>query len=189
MYRVHFLGMKVKVAQLCPTLCDPVDYAVHGILQARKLECVAFPFSRGSSQPRDRTQVPHFAGGFFTNWASSLFHNFSITGHFLGSAVWGGRDSAPQRPLSGSDVLLGGPKLPNTIDSSDEWFSFMKIMKTLGFIFFFPVYFHRSYGINFDEWHKDGIEPQHFSPKIFTYCPRIICPLSILSQLIMNFRM
>ena len=47
--------VKVKVAQLCLTLCDPMDYTVHEILQARILEWVAFPFSRGSSQPRDRT--------------------------------------------------------------------------------------------------------------------------------------
>ena len=59
--------VKVKVAQLCPTLCDPTDYTVRGILQARILEWVAFPFSRGSSQPRDQTQVSHIAGGFFTN--------------------------------------------------------------------------------------------------------------------------
>ena len=53
--------MKVKVAQSCPTLCNPMDYAVvYGILQARILDWVAFPFSRGSSQPRDQTQVyPH----------------------------------------------------------------------------------------------------------------------------------
>ena len=50
---------KVKVAQVCPTLCDPMDYTVHGILQARILEWVAFPFSRGSSQPKDQTQVLH----------------------------------------------------------------------------------------------------------------------------------
>ena len=48
--------LKVKVAQLGPTLCDPMDYTVHGILQARILEWVAFPFSRESSQPRDQTQ-------------------------------------------------------------------------------------------------------------------------------------
>ena len=59
--------LKVKVAQSCPTLCDPTDYTVHGILQARILEWVAFPFSRGSSQPRDRTQVSRIAGRFFTN--------------------------------------------------------------------------------------------------------------------------
>ena len=46
---------------------DPIDYTVHGILQARILEWVAFPFSRGSSQPRDCTQVSHIAGGFFTS--------------------------------------------------------------------------------------------------------------------------
>jgi len=44
---------EVKVAQSCPTLCDPMDFTVHGILQARILEWAAFPFSRGSSQPRD----------------------------------------------------------------------------------------------------------------------------------------
>ena len=54
--------MKVKVSQLCPILCNPMNYTVHGILQARILEWVAFPFSRGSSQPRDRTQVSRTAG-------------------------------------------------------------------------------------------------------------------------------
>ena len=49
------------------TLCDQIDYTVHGILQARILEWVAFPFSRGSSQPRDHTQVSSIAGGFFTS--------------------------------------------------------------------------------------------------------------------------
>ena len=44
---------EVKVAQLCLTLCNPVDYRVHGLLQARILEWIAFPSSRGSSQPRD----------------------------------------------------------------------------------------------------------------------------------------
>ena len=59
------------VTQSCLTLCDPTDYTVHGILQARTLEWVAFPFSRGSSQPSDRTQVSHIAGRFFTSWATS----------------------------------------------------------------------------------------------------------------------
>ena len=59
----------VKVAQSCPTLWGPMDYTVHRILQARILEWVAIPFSRGSSQPRDRTQVSHLVGGFFTSWA------------------------------------------------------------------------------------------------------------------------
>ena len=45
-------------------------YTVHGILQARILEWVAFPFSRGSSQPRDQTRVSCIAGRFFTSWAT-----------------------------------------------------------------------------------------------------------------------
>ena len=48
---------EVEVTQLCLTLCNLMDYIVHGILQARILEWVTFPFCRGSSQPRDATQV------------------------------------------------------------------------------------------------------------------------------------
>ena len=53
-----------EVTQSCPTLCDPMDCSlpgssVHGILQARILEWVTISFSRGSYQPRDRTQVTH----------------------------------------------------------------------------------------------------------------------------------
>ena len=63
------------VAQSCPTLCDPMDCSpagsfVHGILQARILDWIAFPFSRGSPQPGDRTQVSRIASGFFTMWAT-----------------------------------------------------------------------------------------------------------------------
>ena len=49
---------QVKVAQSCPILCNPMDYTVHGILQARILEWVAIPFSSGSSWPRNRTGSP-----------------------------------------------------------------------------------------------------------------------------------
>ena len=62
--------IKIKVAQSCLTLHDPMGYTVHGILQARLLEWGAFTFSRGSSQLRDWTQVSHIAGGFFTSWAT-----------------------------------------------------------------------------------------------------------------------
>ena len=58
--------LKVKVTQSCSTFCDPMDCAVHGILQARILDWIAGPFSRGSSQPGDQTQVSCIAGGFFT---------------------------------------------------------------------------------------------------------------------------
>ena len=59
--------MKVKVTKSCLTLYNPMYYTVHEILQARILDWVTFPFSKGSSQPRDRTQVSHIAGGFFTS--------------------------------------------------------------------------------------------------------------------------
>ena len=61
--------VKVKVAQSCPTLCNPIDYIVHGLLQARILEWVAYSFSRDSSWPRNWTGVSCITGGFFTNWA------------------------------------------------------------------------------------------------------------------------
>ena len=86
----------VLVAQSCPTLCDPMDCSppgssVHGILQARILERVAIPFSRGSSRLRDGTQVSSIAGRFFIVWATNaiqsvlisyllLYSNMTITG-------------------------------------------------------------------------------------------------------------
>ena len=59
--------MKVNETQSCSTLQDPMVYTIHGILQVRALGWVAFPFSRGSSQPRDQTQVSLIADGFVTN--------------------------------------------------------------------------------------------------------------------------
>ena len=63
------------VAQWCPTLCNPMDYSlpgssVHGILQARTLEWVAIPFSRGLSLHWDQTQVSRIVGKFFTVWVT-----------------------------------------------------------------------------------------------------------------------
>ena len=83
------------LAQSCPTLCSPMDcrppgFSVHGILQARTLEWVAMPFSRGSSRPRDGTHA--LAGGFFTTEPpakpSSHFHD----------AQDASLESAPDRP-------------------------------------------------------------------------------------------
>ena len=54
----HFKEEKVKVTQSCQTLCDTMDYTVQRILQAKILEWVAFPFSRGSSQPRIKLRSP-----------------------------------------------------------------------------------------------------------------------------------
>ena len=85
----------MKVAQFCPTLYDPIVYTVHGILQVRILECVAFPFSRGSSQPK----VSSIAGRFFTSWATGKPQN---TG---GIAIPSPGD------LPDSGVKLGSPAL------------------------------------------------------------------------------
>ena len=67
---------------MCPTLCDPMncspqDSTVCGILQARILEWVAIPFSRGSSQPRDQTWSSCIAGGFFTTEPPASRHTIS----------------------------------------------------------------------------------------------------------------
>ena len=91
-YSFHPTGncckVKVKVAQSCPTLCNPKAYTVRGILQARILDWVAFPFSRGSSWPRGWTQVSHIARRFFTNWAIreqlEIRENWD-TGYFTGT--------------------------------------------------------------------------------------------------------
>ena len=73
--RLLFISLKVKVTQSCLTLCDPIDCSppgssVHGILQARILEWLAIPFSRGSSWLRNQTQVSCFVGTFFAVWAT-----------------------------------------------------------------------------------------------------------------------
>ena len=66
---------KVLAIQSCLTICNPMDgslpgSSVHGILQARILEWVAMPFSRGASQPKDQSWVSCIAGRFFTLWAT-----------------------------------------------------------------------------------------------------------------------
>ena len=65
--------VKVKLSVVSDS-CDPMNYRVHGILQARILEWVAISFSRGSSQPRDQTQVSHIAGRFFTSHHQAKFN-------------------------------------------------------------------------------------------------------------------
>jgi len=64
------LHSKSESCSVMSRLYDPMDYIVHGNLQARILEWVAFPFSRGSFQSRDQTQVSWIAGTFFTSWAT-----------------------------------------------------------------------------------------------------------------------
>ena len=76
-----YVGCVCLVTQSCLTLCDTMDCSpsgssVHGILQAKILEWIAMPFPRGSFCPRNRTQVSHIAGRFFTVWATREAPNF-----------------------------------------------------------------------------------------------------------------
>ena len=86
---VNSIGL---VNQPCPTLCNPMDCSppdssLCAILKARILEWVAIPFSRGSSQPRDRTWVCRF----FTIWATLSVNNrkFSVNNRLLMIIFWG----------------------------------------------------------------------------------------------------
>ena len=80
--------------QSCPTLCDPMDYTVHEILQARTLEWVAFPFFRGSSQPRDRW-VDHNAGILHCR---QILYGLSQQGS-LGRTVFNPKGQSIREPL------------------------------------------------------------------------------------------
>ena len=85
-----------EVTQSCPTLCDPMDcslpgFSIHGILQARILEWVTISFSRGSSQPRDRTRVSHIGGRCFNLWATREllpYHVVIVGTHLRSSGNW-----------------------------------------------------------------------------------------------------
>ena len=81
----------VLVAQSCLTLCNSMDWSqvgssIHGIFQARILEWIAIPCSRGSSRHRDRTQVSCIVGRFFTMWPpreGDLWIKVSICEYFI----------------------------------------------------------------------------------------------------------
>ena len=88
------------------TFCDPRDYrppgsSVHGILQARILEWVAMPSSRGSSQPRNQTGVSCNAGGFFTTWATMETQEY-----------WNGLPCPPPGDLPNPGIKPGSPAMP-----------------------------------------------------------------------------
>ena len=101
----------LKVAQSCLTLCNLMECIVHGILQARILEWIAIPFSKGSSQPRDRTQVSHIADGFFTSRATREARiqnpsSRSLGAHGSYTSLLRNIYSGTQMPLCGSTSNL-----------------------------------------------------------------------------------
>ena len=123
-YNTHFaLWKSLSRVQLC----NPMDYSlqgssVHGILQVRILELVAIPFSRGSSQPKDRTQFSHTADRFFTIWIlHHLSHQGSPKKHtladqwlVLGPQWWKDRITATRPPgpfaIEQQNILRVDPK-------------------------------------------------------------------------------
>ena len=79
----------------------------HGILQARTLQRVAFPFSRGSSQPRDWTRVSCIAGGFFTSWATREAPQADIKAWGPSPLAWGcWQNSVPCNSAAGDPTFL-----------------------------------------------------------------------------------
>ena len=107
--------VKVKVTQSCPILCNPMDYTAHGILQARILECIAIPFSRGSSQPRNQTQVSCIACGFFNSWATREAKEY-----------WSGLPIPSPVDLPDPEIELGSPalqkdSLPSELPGNPFW--------------------------------------------------------------------
>ena len=114
-FNVDVVYEKSKVAQSCPTLCNPMDCSppgssIHGIFQARIREWVAIFFSRGSSWPRNRTQVSHTAGRLFTIWAT-LEKSVRIIFLLIG-LCFPGTGRAPNKSLSPClQFLLGFVRL------------------------------------------------------------------------------
>ena len=108
-YSIPIWNLACLVTQSCPTLWDPLDCSppgasVHGILHARILEWVAISFSRGSSWPRDQTQVSCIASGFCIVWISREAWAFRVNKTNCLFAISGSSTRAPggqvQEPLS-----------------------------------------------------------------------------------------
>ena len=103
-----------EVAQSCPTLCDPMDcslpgFSVHRIFQTRVLEWAAIAFSRGSSQPRDWTEVSSIVGRCFTLWAT---REVQREGKYHLSSVEEWSVHTADRRDSGTDVHIFANSLP-----------------------------------------------------------------------------
>ena len=111
---VQSMTVKALVAQLCWILCHPMDCSppVHGILQARILEWVAIPFSRGSSQPRDQTWVSCITGRFITIWGTCIYICMCI--YVCGIPRWHSVKSLPARAGNTRDlsVIPGSGRFP-----------------------------------------------------------------------------
>ena len=100
----------MKVALSCLTLCDPMRYTVHGILQARILEWVAFSFSRGSSQPRDQTQVSRLQVDSLPAEPQGKTKNTGVGSLSLLQWIFPTQESNPGSPTLQADSLPTEPQ-------------------------------------------------------------------------------
>ena len=109
----------VLAAQLCPTLCDPMDCSppgssVHGILQARILELGSHSLFQGSSRPRDQTWVSRIAGRFFTIWATRE------TPKMMGATFKSLTPSTRAKPLMNFSHLWHQPRFTSVLPAMQE---------------------------------------------------------------------
>ena len=128
-----------EVAQLCLTLCDPMDcslsdFSVHGIFQTRLLEWVVMSFSRGSSQPRDQTRVSRIVGRHFTLWATRLDHMVILFLILWGTAILFSIDVAALYNATLVDFFFFGP-LVHQLSRVRYWI----FQWLLNFLFFLSI--------------------------------------------------
>ena len=87
-YKQFIIEVNTQSREVNPMDYSPPASSVHGILQARILEWVTIPFSRGSSGPSDQTLISCIAGGFFTIWATREAHRYSVGSIPLENPGW-----------------------------------------------------------------------------------------------------
>ena len=152
------------VTQSCPTLCDPTDCSlpgtsVHGDSPGI-LEWVAMPTSRGSSQPRDQTQISHIPGGFFTVWATTPdLHNLDGPDKFK---LW---------------VQYDKVKHSFSIDRHTIYnLTFLRVLTYLGNFCSFCQYYYSQLKTNYG--HYKIPVPLTF-PKLYHFSSKMVTPLPL----------
>ena len=98
-----------------------MDYIVHGILQARILEWVAIPFSRGPSQPRDRAQVSCMVGRFFTSWATRVINKHLTKEDMQMESKHMSSEKCKLKQKWDSTTHFEWPKLERNTDKTKWW--------------------------------------------------------------------
>ena len=107
--------VKMKVSQSCLTLCNPWTIQSMEFSRPEILEWVAIPFSRGSSQSRDWTQVTHIAGRFFTSWATKEAQEY-----WSGSPIPSPAD-LPDPGIKPRSSALQVDSLPTELSGKPQW--------------------------------------------------------------------